>query len=189
MEEEDRRRVWRLYGWSTALMAGGSCVGTVAWAANMMSVVNTFKGNARSIYVEKLLLTSLNYSWFPVYIVTYAIECMSAAQLMLLDRMSVFAAPQGTRLQKRWAAAVRVVMAAVVLGNAVGLAANAAAAVHCHKAAQATGAASEQYAANSTTRGDNLYSLSKKRCNVPAPLQPCRGSARLSCSSLSSRLL
>jgi hypothetical protein len=122
IEEEDRGRVWRLYGWSTALLAFGSCVGTVAWAAKMMSVVYAFKRNARSIYAEKLLLTLLNYSWFPVYIVTYAIEflCLSAAKLMLLDRMSVFAAPQGTRLQTLWAAAGRVVMAAVVLGNAVG---------------------------------------------------------------------
>jgi len=84
-------------------------------------------------------LLALGYSWRAAFLVTYAVEflCLSAAKLMVLDRMSVFAAPQGARLQKRWAAAGRVVMAAVVLGNAVGLAANAAAAVHYHKAAQA----------------------------------------------------
>jgi len=77
------------------------------------------------------LLSALAYSWRAVFIVTYAVEflCLSAAKLMVLDRMAVFAAPQGARLQKRWALAGRVVMAAVVLGNAVGLAANAAAAV------------------------------------------------------------
>ena len=42
MEEEDRGRVWRLYGWFAALMACGSCVGAVAWVAQMMSAVNVF---------------------------------------------------------------------------------------------------------------------------------------------------
>ena len=45
MEEEDRGRVWRLYGWFTALMACGSCFGAVAWAAYMMGLANFFKGN------------------------------------------------------------------------------------------------------------------------------------------------
>ena len=46
MEEEDRGRMWRLYGWFTALMACGSCFGTVVWAARMMAVTNFFKGFA-----------------------------------------------------------------------------------------------------------------------------------------------
>jgi len=45
MEEEDRGRVWRLYGWFSGLMACGSCVGAVAWAARMMQLVNAFKAN------------------------------------------------------------------------------------------------------------------------------------------------
>jgi hypothetical protein len=53
-------------------------------------------------------------------------------------------------------------MAAVVLGNCVGLAANAAAAVHYHKAAQAASAASAAYAANNTNDGDKFYSLSQQ---------------------------
>ena len=48
-------------------------------------------------------------------------------------------------------------MAAVVLGNAVGLAANAAAAVHYQKAAQAVSASSAAYAANNTKDGDYFY--------------------------------
>jgi hypothetical protein len=87
---------------------------------------------------------------------------MCAAQLMVLDRMMVFAAPQDAGMQKRWAAAGRVVMAAVVLGNAVGLAANAAAAVHFQKAAQASGTASAYYAANNTKDGDRFASLSQE---------------------------
>ena len=155
MEEEDRGRVWRLYGWFTALIACGSCFGAVAWAAYMMQLANGFKGNNSEDPAQSASLVALNYSWGAAFLVTYAVEflCLSAAKLMVLDRMSVFAAPQGARLQTRWAAAGRVVMAAVVLGNAVGLAANAAAAVHYHKASEAMGTASAYYAANNTKDG------------------------------------
>ena len=80
----------------------------------------------------------------------------------MLDRMFMFAAPQGTHLQTRWAAAGRVVMAAVVVGNAVGLAANAAAAVHYQKAAQAMATASACYTANNTNDAYNSFSLSEQ---------------------------
>ena len=139
MEEEDRGRVWRLYGWFTALMACGSCVGAVAWAARMMNLVNIFEANRSGFPAQKASFAARGYSWRAAFLVTYAVEflCLSAALLMVLDRMSLFAAPQDEGLQTRWAAAGRVVMAAVVLGNAVGLAANAAAAVQYQKGAQA----------------------------------------------------
>jgi hypothetical protein len=165
MEEEDRGRVWRLHGWFTALMACGSCVGTVAWAAKMMQLVNAFKANTMiEDPVQLTSLAALAYSWCAAFLVTYAVEflCLSAAKLMVLDRMAVFAAPQGARLQKLWAAAGRVVMAAVVLGNAVGLAANAAAAVYYQKAAQDMSAASAAYAANNTEDGQRFKSLSQE---------------------------
>ena len=164
MEEEDRGRVWRLYGWFTALMACGSCVGAVAWAAWMMHLANVFKANTSPTNAQGAPFAALAYSWYAAFAVTYAIEflCLSAAKLMVLDRMSVFAAPQGTRLQTRWAAAGRVVMAAVVLGNAVGLAANAAAAVHYQKAAEAMSTASAYLASNNTEYFDNFYTLSRE---------------------------
>ena len=164
MEEEDRGRVWRLYGWFTALMACGSCVGAVAWAAYMMSLVNFLKGTASEDLAEATSLFVLLYSWRSAFFVTYAVEflCLSAAKLMVLDRMSVFAVPQGTRPQKLWALAGRVVMAVAVLGNAVGLAANAAAAVHYQKAAQVMGTASAYYAANNIKDGDNFYLISQQ---------------------------
>jgi hypothetical protein len=59
-------------------------------------------------------------------------------------------------------------MAAVLLGNAVGLAASAAAAVHYQKAAQAESTASAYYAANHTKDGAEYQSLgpyAEKRCN------------------------
>jgi hypothetical protein len=170
MEEEDRGRVWRLYGWFTALMACGSCVGAVTWAAMMMQLTNSFKANTSPTpsLTQLTSYVALAYSWYAAFTVTYAIEfmCLSAAKLMVLDRLSVFAAPQGTRLQTRWAAAGRVVMAAVVLGNAVGLAANAAAAVHFQKAAQASGTSSAYYAANNTKDGFSFFLLGQQEVQL-----------------------
>jgi hypothetical protein len=43
MAKEDQQRVWRLYGWYSALMACGSCFGVVAWASRIMFLVNRFE--------------------------------------------------------------------------------------------------------------------------------------------------
>ncbi len=164
MEEEDRGRVWRLYGWYSALMACSSCVGAVTWSARMMFFENNFKGNVSSDRVQKASLLALACSWRAAFNVAYDIEflCLSAAILMVLDRMSAFAAPQGSRLHKRWAAAGRIVMAVVVLGNAVGLAASAPGTVHIQNAAEALSTASAYYTANNTKDGDDFFSLSEE---------------------------
>jgi hypothetical protein len=164
MGEENQRRVWRLYGWFSGLMACGSCVGAVAWGARMMRLVNLFEANASKQEVREMSLGALSYSWESAFLVTYAIAflCLSAAKLMVLDRLSVFAAPQGTLLQKRWAAAGRILMAAVVLGNAVGLVVNATAAVHFQKAAHAASTSSAAYAANNTKDGISFRLLSQE---------------------------
>jgi hypothetical protein len=166
MEEENRGRVWRLFGWFTALMTCGSCFGVAAWTANMISRVSFFEAedkfeNEKNL-VENRSLFALSYRWRAAFLVTYAIEFLflSAALLMVLDRMSVFAAPD---MRGRWALAGRVVMAAVVLGNAVGLVANAAAAVYYQKAAEATSTASAALAANNTKDGVYFHSLGQKR--------------------------
>ena len=74
----------------------------------------------------------------------------------------VFAAQQDEGSQTRWAAAGRVVMAAVVLGNAVGLVANAAAAVHYQKAVYAEITSSAACTANNT-EGDLRFWLSASK--------------------------
>ena len=158
MEEEDRGRVWRLYGWYSGLMACGSCVGAVAWAAQMMDYVYFFESDSSSILAENQSLIASANIWFAVFLVMYAVEfmCLSAAKLMVLDRMSVFAAPEGTSARRWWAAASRIVMAVAVLGNAVGLAANVAAAVQYQKTSEAYSAASAYYAANNTEDGQRF---------------------------------
>jgi hypothetical protein len=110
-----------------------------------------------------LSLLALSHSWAAVFFVMYAIDflCLSAARLMVLDRMSEFAARQDEVTRKRWAAGGRMVMAAVVLGNAVGLAANVAAAVHIQRAADSASAASALFAANSTQLARKSFLLSQ----------------------------
>ena len=134
MDEEGRRRVWPLYGWFCGLMVCGSCFGAVTWAARMMQFENGIHAQdafSRRDVVQQQSFNALSYSWAAVFFVMYAIEflCLSAARLMVLDRMSYFAAGQDEVARQRWAAGGRMVMAVVVLGNAVGLAANVAAAV------------------------------------------------------------
>ena len=181
MEEKDRARVWRLYGWYSALMACGSYVGAVAWSAWMMQHVNIFKGDDSRDLAQKASLFALGNRWQSAFVVMYTIEfmCMCAALLMVLGRMSVFAAPEDAGMQKRWAAAGRIVMAVVVLGNAVGLAANAAAAVHLQKAAELFSATSASYAANSTKDGDNLYTLGVKEVQRGGSIESVQASSEV----------
>jgi hypothetical protein len=166
MEEEGRRRVWSLYGWFCGLMVCGSCFGAVTWAARMMNLGNLFiSGDAfsKGDRVQQFLLVALSENWSAVFHVMYAIDflCLSAARLMVLDRMSDFAAGQDESAKKRWAAGGRMVMGVVVLGNTVGLAANVAAAVHFQRAAEAASTASVLFAANSTQVALESFSLSQ----------------------------
>jgi hypothetical protein len=165
MDEEGRRRVWSLYGWFCGLMVCGSCFGAVTWAARMTNLEYFFNGEdaiSRGDPVQGTLLAALGYKWAAVFFVMYAIDflCLSAARLMVLDRMSDFAAGQDEVARKRWAAGGRMVMAVVVLGNAVGLVANIAAAVQFQRAAETASTASALFAANSTQLAMQSLSLS-----------------------------
>jgi hypothetical protein len=171
MDEEGRRRVWSLYGRFCGLMVCGSCFGVVTWAARMMQLENQFNGQdagSRRDSVQQWSLVARSNSWAAVFLVMYAIEflCLSAARLMVLDRMSHFAAGQDEVTRKRWAAGGRMVMAVVVLGNAVGLAANVAAAVHAQRAAEAFSTASALFAANSTQLAVESVSLSQTEAQL-----------------------
>ena len=99
MSEEDKQRVWRLYGWFSGLMLCGSCVGVFAWAARMIQLVKLFESNnavRNGNVVEGWRLFAILFSWNAAFLVTYAIEflCLTTAKLMVLERMSDFAAPQ-----------------------------------------------------------------------------------------------
>ncbi len=172
MDEEGQfLRLWSLYGRFCGLMVCGSCFGAVTWAARMMDRMNLFNGNdafSRGDRVQQWSLLALSYSWGAVFVVIYAIEflCLSAARLMVLDRMSDFASGQDEGTRKRWAAGGRMVMAVVVLGNAVGLAANVAAAVYFQRAAEAASTASALFAANSTQAARESTLLSQTQVQL-----------------------
>jgi hypothetical protein len=130
----------------------------------MKSLENLFQGDDaadRSELAAQYSFLAQSRSWAAVFFVTYAIDflCLSAAKLMVLDRMSGFAAGQGDGRRTRWVVGGRVVMAVVVLGNAVGLAANVAAAVQFQRAAEAAGAASALFAAGRTQEASEFVVL------------------------------
>ncbi len=165
--------MWRLYGWFTGLMLCGSCFGAVSWASRLISLLNFFRsndliatGNAE-VVPQAYSFAALYYSWGAAQEVTFAIEFLflSAAQLMVLDRMSDFVTSDGDGARKWWVAGGRAVMAAVVACNAVGLAANIAFAVHLQKSADAYSAASMINDSNSTSNDDEKY-VSSARSEV-----------------------
>jgi hypothetical protein len=175
MDEVERQRVWWLYGWFSGLMLCGSCVGAVTWAARMMNLVYFFKGNYTTISTnaaEVYSFHALSRKWRAAYVVTYAIEflCLSASELMVLDRMSDFAAPLGSDRLKLWAAGGRIVMAVVLLGNAVGLAANIAAAVHFQRISETFSAASSHFATNNTEAASEFVLSSRKDAQLAASI-------------------
>ena len=142
--------MWRLYGWFCALMMCGSCVGVVTWVAWMMTLVHAYYGTDRMSnqnVAEGCSYFALAFSWQAIFLLSYAIEflCLTTAKLMVLDHMSDFAAPPGDSARQRWTAGGRIVMAAVVLGNAVGLAASAASASHSRKASENFSTASASF--------------------------------------------
>ena len=100
MDAVGLRRVWVLYGWFSGLMLCGSCFGVVAWGAYMQILVLSFNMNNPSstpLSVAQLdLMEAQTMLWLAAFIVTYAIEflLLSAAKLMVLDRMTEFAAPK-----------------------------------------------------------------------------------------------
>ncbi len=88
----------------------------------------------------------------------YALEffCLSVAKLMVLDRMKEFAVSEADGTDRRWVVGGWMVMAAVVVGNTVGLCGNVAAAVYNQEVADLFSAAAAAYAANNTNAYNNL---------------------------------
>ena len=143
MEEQNRPRVWLLYGWFSGLMCLGSVFGAVTWGAWMQFLVLLYTKVSSSDLGVKQATFALAQRWRAVFFVTYAIAflCMSAAKLLVLDRLSDFAVPKTDGMFKRIAVGGRVVMVAVVVGNFVGLCGNVAAAVDFKESADLLSAA------------------------------------------------
>jgi hypothetical protein len=142
MSKENKKRVWKLYGWLCALTAIGSCVGIITYVAKMQQLAHEL---TRSDLAEQRAKKPSSENpdvdwhraqqtrWNAVYVVSDAAEFLflTSANLLVLDRMSDFAIPDATLRASdmmRWKRWGKGIMAAVVIGNLIGLAANAAAA-------------------------------------------------------------
>ena len=165
MKEEDRQRVWRLYGWFSGLMCVGSVFGAITWAAWMQFLVLFFKSFAPGLLnVQFQSLNAQAQYWVTAFYLAYAIEflCLTVAKLMVLDRMADFLAKSNS-LSRRLAVGGRVVMAAVVVGNVVGLCGNVASAVFAKESGDLYSAAGAAFAANNTDGGRNFNKLAIKK--------------------------
>jgi hypothetical protein len=176
MEEENRPRVWVLYGWFSGLMCVGSVFGAVTWAFWMQALVALFTsqtfntpGLSPELFLSQvnLLLAQAQY-WAAAFYVPYAIEflCLSVVKLLVLHRMADFAVPKGDRLSRRLAVGGRVVMAAVVVGNVAGLCGNVAAAVLSKQDGDWYNAAGAAFAANSTEAAKAIVVQARQKLTV-----------------------
>jgi hypothetical protein len=141
----------------------------------MMFFANGLNGQdeiSRGNLAQGMAMVAVAQSWRAVFTVTYAIEflCLSAAKVMVLDRMRDFAAPRGDGMRRRWVVGGRVVMAVVVLGNAVGLAANVAAAVRFDRAAAAASTSSSFFAANNFQDGAEYFRIAQEEIQLAGPI-------------------
>ena len=110
MEEEDRPRVWVLYGWFSGLMCVGSVFGAVAWAAEMQYLIFQFLFNASGggLTPQAQSLIAQAQYWAAAFYVTYAIEflCLSVAKLLVLHRNDsawrILRWPRGTACPGVW---------------------------------------------------------------------------------------
>jgi hypothetical protein len=163
IEEQERRRVWRLYGWFSGLMLVGSCFGIATWLTWMQRLVYRFHGESVTAdsQADEMLYRALGNPWRAAFSVLYPFEfmCVSVAKLLVLDRMHAFLRlTQGGDLG-HWTVAGRVVMAAVMAGNVLGIVCNIAGAVYWHRSSALFYEASANYAKNQTALGAEYSAL------------------------------
>jgi hypothetical protein len=165
MDVEGRSQVWLLYGWFTGLMCMGSVFGVAAWGAFMHFLVAFYTALDAANPVVICSTFSQAQLGRSAFFVTYAIAfmCLSVAQLLVLDRMANFAVAKGNGMSRRLAVGGRVVMAAVVVGNAVGLCGNVASAVYFKQSADLYSEASAAYAANKPDDGKAVRSQGRRK--------------------------
>ena len=166
LEEDDRRRVWLLYGWFSGLMCVGSVFGAVAWAFWMQLLAAFFSVSVPGLkhaQTQSLLVQQNN--WEAAFCIPSAIDfmCLSVAKLMVLERMADFAVAKAGGMSRRVAVGGRVVLAAVVVGNAVIVCGSVAAAVLFKETASLDSASGSAYAANNVDAAVNLAKQAREK--------------------------
>jgi hypothetical protein len=164
IDERNRQRIWRLYGWYCGLMLCSSCFGIVRWTANLNFSLNfyeqnnIFKVNPTPDVMKAKAFSFLADAmrWGAISLVFSASEfmCLSAGKLLVLDRMSEFAM-QGNLTVLKWLG--RSVISVVVLGNSVGIASNIVAALYTTQFADRISEVSILYARNKSDDGSAAH--------------------------------
>ena len=168
---QERRGVWWLYGWFTALMCFGSCVGAVTWALWMRALVLLFTVSSLDPTLSRAQYYTFQSQidrWLPAFFVTYTIEflCLSVAKLLVLDRMKDLAVSEADGTARRWVVGGRAVLASVVVGNLAGVSGNFAAAASFKKTADLASSVAAAYAANTTAAASDFHTQWKQQLQV-----------------------
>lgn len=145
LDEDDREKVWRLYGRYTGLMFVGSCFGAAAWLCNMQTFAFNFTAhnlrittNQSAAQVQIQTTYAQQSAWQAAFFVFYSLDFLflSSALLLILDRMLGFIEnfTASINICHQPVAAGRIVMTTVVVGNVVGLCGNVAASAYSARA-------------------------------------------------------
>ena len=163
LKEEDRPRVWPLYGWFSGLMCVGSVFGAVAWAVWMQFLLTRFSSFFSGVTLgvthaqtQSLLVQQNNLE--AAFFIPSAIDfvCLTVAKLMVLERMADFALAKADGMSRRLAVGGRIVMASVVVGHVVIVSSSVAAAVFLTESASLFSASNAALAANITNDSISL---------------------------------
>jgi hypothetical protein len=173
-----QRRIWPMFGWYCGLMLCASCFGIVAWVSHLIYYVSRWKSSFQGLpslpVDEQIRLSTIDSTWTATHLVTFPIEmlCSSLDQLMVLDRMSDLAVPEGDAIRKRWIVGRRLVIAIVILGCATFIAASITGAVHYQKSAEAYRTSLFYLAANDTKKYEEYYALATEEDAVVITAEP-----------------
>jgi hypothetical protein len=166
LKEEDRPRVWLLYGWFSGLMCVGSVFGTVAWAVWMQFLLARFSSYVLGVthaQAQSLLVQQNNFE--AAYFIPSAIDfvCLTVAKLMVLERMADFALAKADGMSRRLAVGGRIVMASVAVGHVVIVSSSVAAAVFLSECASLYEASGAAYATNNKNDYINLGQQARQK--------------------------
>ena len=161
LDEESRKRVWRLYGWFCGLMCSGSCCGVVASVFWMQYLVYFYQTTDELIAAQSISdlhkVDAVAYSNRFYHLasspVAFSLEFsfLSVAKLLVLDRLLHVAMPRALATSQRWATAGRLVVGSIVVGNVVYVGSSIAAAAYFWRSFQLYKSLSEALLSNNSS--------------------------------------
>jgi hypothetical protein len=169
--EDDRRQVWRWYGSFTGLICCGSWIGVATWTVYLQYLsmffvfektqLNTTLAASPDVQASAATMLRWSGSFSVIYSIQFAFLCVT--KLMVLDRLFEFSVPKASEASRRWAVAMRVVMAGVTVCNTVGIIGNLVSAAAWNQASDYRKAASAALANNNPSDAQSLIQQSSKR--------------------------